>query len=67
MLLCLSRVLFLILEIGKIEVLLSADTTGMGRSRWSAGSYQVTKSAGWGGPGAAGRSIESQHVGAAAE
>src|SRR6202011_1126566 len=38
--------LFFILEIGKILVLLSADTTGMGRSRWRAGSYQVTRSAG---------------------
>src|SRR2546422_8778671 len=39
--------LFIHLEIGKILVLLSADTTGMGRSRWRAGSYQVTRSAGW--------------------
>jgi hypothetical protein len=53
--------------IGEIVVLLSADTTGMGRSRWRAGSYEVTRSAGWKGPGAAGRSIEGQHVGAAAE
>ena len=30
---------FFHLEIGKILVLLSADTTGMGRSRWRAGSY----------------------------
>ena len=58
---------FFILEIGKILVLLSADTTGMGRSRWRAGSYQVTRSAGRGGPGAAGRSLEGQHGGAAAE
>ena len=53
--------LFFILGIGKILVLLSADTTGMGRSRWRAGSYQVTRSAGWKGPGAAGRSIQGQH------
>jgi integrase len=39
--------LFCILGIGKIVVLLSADTTGMGRSRWRARSYQVTRSAGW--------------------
>jgi len=59
--------LFFILGIGKIVVLLSADTTGMGRSRWRARSYEVTRSAGWKGPGAAGRSIEGQHAGAAAE
>jgi hypothetical protein len=61
------KAFFFIPEIGEILVLLNADTTGMGRSRWRAGSYQVTRSAGWKGPGAAGRSIEGQHVGAAAE
>src|SRR5260370_16433496 len=59
--------LFFILRIGKILVLLSADTTGMGRSRWRAASYQFTRSAAWQGPGAVGRSIEGQHGGAAAE
>jgi hypothetical protein len=66
MLLCLSRLSFFILEIGKTLDLLSADTTGMGRSWWRAGSNQVTRSAGWRGPGAAGRSLEGQHGGAAA-
>ena len=48
-------------ESGKIVVLLSADTTGMGRSRRRAGSYEVTRSAGWRGSRAAGRSIGGQH------
>jgi hypothetical protein len=44
-------------------LLLRADTTGMGRSRWRAGFYQVTKFSSFGeGPGAAGGSFEGQHV-----
>jgi hypothetical protein len=39
---------------------------GDGRSRWRAGSYQVTRSAGQRGPGAAGGSLGGQRVGAAA-
>src|SRR5260370_1301932 len=48
-------------EVGGSWVCGGTDTTGMGRSRWRAGSYQVTRSAGRReGPGAAGRSDQGQ-------
>jgi hypothetical protein len=46
--------------------LLGADRTGKGHSGWRAGSYEVTRAAGLVWPGAADKSIEGQHLGAAA-
>ena len=58
MLLCLPRLISLIGN--RYLGLLRTDTTGMGRSQWRAGSYEVTRSAREG-PGAAGRSLAGQH------
>src|SRR5215467_10958368 len=63
MLLCSVKAFFsLIWKFGGSWICWDADTTGMGRSGWGAGSYQVTRPARRGeGPGAAGRSVQGQH------